>query len=98
MSHQITPLFSVEGQKMQAIAELRDQPEKMAIVIEFEQNRTGRITYTYQIVDIAPIKVGHEWSAPVNWTGRVRAVIYPWEIVQPAIVNHYHFYENPNQF
>lgn len=91
MSHQITPLFSVEGQKMQAMQELKDQPKKMAVVIEFEQSRTSRIMYTYQIIDITEIKVGHEWSAPVNWTGRVRAVVYPWEIQQkPVIINHYH--------
>jgi hypothetical protein len=80
MSHQITPLFSVEGQKIQAIQELRDQPHKMAIVIEFEQYRTARIIYTYQIIDIVPVKVGHEWTAPVNWTGKIRAVVFPWEI------------------
>jgi hypothetical protein len=92
MSHQITPLFSVEGQKMQAIAELRDQPQKMAIVIEFEQVRTARIMYTYQIIDIAPVKVGQEWSAPVNWSGRVRAVVFPWEVEIRAvqIINIYH--------
>jgi hypothetical protein len=82
MSHQITPLFSVEGQRMQAIQELKDQPNKMAVVIEFEQARTSRIMYTYQIVDIAPIKVGHEWSAPANWTGIIRAVVFPWELQQ----------------
>lgn len=91
MSHQITPLFSVEGQKMQAIQELKGQPNKMAVVIEFEQARTSRIMYTYQIINAKPVKVGQEWSAPVNWTGIVRAVVYPWEIEQKTvIINHYH--------
>jgi hypothetical protein len=80
MSYQITPLFSVEGQRQQAINELRNQPTKMAVVIEFEQERTARIMYTYQITDIAPVKVGNEWNAPVNWTGKVRAVVFPWDI------------------
>lgn len=82
MSYQITPLFSVEGQKMQAISELHDQPNKMAVVIEFEQARTARIIYSYQITDIAPVKLGDDWNAPANWTGKVRAVVFPWEINQ----------------
>lgn len=78
-SHQITPLFSVEGQRMQALHEMKNYPLKMAVIIEQEQDRTGRIIYTYELIKPHPYKVGQEWSAPVGWKATVRAVIFPWE-------------------
>lgn len=79
-SHQITPLFSVEGQRLEAIRELKKQPLKMAVVYELEQGRTGRIQYTYEILPVKEYRPGDEWPAPVGWTGKVCVVVYPWEV------------------
>ncbi len=77
-SHQITPLFSVEGQRMQAIHEMKNHPLKMAVIIEQEQDRTGRILYTYELTKPYPYQLGQAWSAPLGWKATVRAVVFPW--------------------
>lgn len=82
MSIFLIPLFSVEGQKREALKELRKQKSKMAVVYELEQERTSRVQYSYQLVEPAEIKVGQEWQAPPGWTGKVRAVVFPWEVLQ----------------
>lgn len=95
MIHQLTPLFSVEGQKQEAIKELKRHPNKMAVVIEFEQERTGRVQYTFEIVNLSPFRVGHEWPAPVGWNGVIRAIVMPWEKDQNQVIhqvnNHYYY-------
>ncbi|WP_028665937.1 hypothetical protein [Runella zeae] len=80
MSIHLIPLFSVEGQKQEAIKELRKRNYMMAVVYELEQERTSRIQYSYQIIEVTSIRVGQEWQAPPGWIGRVRAVIFPWEV------------------
>ena len=87
MSHSFTPLFSVEGQKVEAIRELRKQPFKMAIVLEYEQERTGRVQYTYELRNVTQINVGADWPSMPGWIGKVRAVIYPWEVIPTQILN-----------
>lgn len=77
-SHQITPLFSVEGQRMLALQEMKKNPLKMAVIIEQEQERTGRILYAYELIKPHPYRVGQEWNAPVGWKATVRAVVFPW--------------------
>lgn len=79
-SYQITPLFSVEGQRLEAIRELKKSPTKMAVVYELEQDRTGRVQYTYEILPLKETRPGQEWPASVGWSGKVRAVVYPWEL------------------
>lgn len=94
MSHQITPLFSVEGQKMEAIKELKKNPLKMAVVIEYEQERTGRIQYTYELLKIQFFNVGQEWPAMPGWIGKIRAVIFPWEVEAKTVqIVHIHHYD-----
>ncbi len=95
-SHQITPLFSVEGQRIEAIRELKKYPCKMAVIVELEQDRTGRIQYTYEIRKTEQINIGQEWTAPVGWTATVRAVVYPWqiEVSTVQIINVYHEYHH----
>lgn len=93
-SHQITPLFSVEGQRLEAMRELKKSPTKMAVVYELEQDRTGRVQYTYEILPVKETRPGQEWAAPVGWTGKVRAVIYPWEVETKTVqlISVYHEY------
>ena len=95
-SHQITPLFSVEGQRLAALHELKKQPGKMAVVIEQEQERTFRILYTFEIISLQEVTPGQEWSGPVGWTAKVRAVVFPWEIQEKTvkIINIYHEYND----
>ncbi|NBB18838.1 hypothetical protein GVN20_05670 [Runella sp. CRIBMP] len=95
MSYQITPLFSVEGQRMEAIKELKKHPLKMAVVLEYEQERTGRIQYTYELLKIQFFNVGQEWPAMPGWVGKIRAVVFPWEIESKSVqIYHIHNYES----
>jgi hypothetical protein len=73
-------LLSVEGQRREAARELKNDPFKMAVIIEADHPPTGKILYTYFIVKIAYLKIGQTYPFLIGWNATVKAVILPWHI------------------